>query len=210
MPEGRDISPMVSPTGEVSKACASFADPVWREYFWRQYGAFAKLGFRVMWVEDDFRYHNHRPLTWGGGFEPGMLERFSRKVGRKVTREEVVRAILKPGKPHPWRAKWMATWGQAQTEAAAGLAKAVAENAPGDTRLGLMSNTPAAHSKEGRDWDALFDALGIGSVGADRDVPRVVDAEVPVPPRVDAVQPLGIARRPAVGTRLRGRGHREQ
>jgi len=161
MPEDRDFAPMVSPSGEISKACASFADPAWREYLWRQYGRFAKLGFRVMWVEDDFRYHNHRPLTWGGGFEPPMLERFGRKIGRKVSREEVVRAVLKPGKPHPWRSKWFATWGEAQTEVAAGLAEAVARNAPGETRLGLMSSLPAAHSKEGRNWRELFDALTI-------------------------------------------------
>jgi len=162
------FKPMVSPLGETSQACASFADTAWRRYVWDLYGRFAALGFRVIWVEDDFRYHNHAPLTWGGGFEPEVLERFARKVGRNVTRREVVAAILKPGEPHPWRALWMETWREIQLEVARGFAEAIAEGAPGPTRLGLMSSHPSSHSAEGRDWHALFDALSINGKVAHR------------------------------------------
>jgi len=167
-PEDRGFRPTVSPLGEISKACASFADPEWRSYIYNLFGRFAKLGFRVIWVEDDFRYHNHGPLTWGGGFEPEVLDRFARKVGRPVTREEVVKNILAPGEPHPWRAKWMETWREIQLEVARGLAEAVAENAPGKTKLGLMSSHPSAHSAEGRDWHKLFNALSIDGQVAHR------------------------------------------
>ena len=160
-PEDRDFKPMVSPLGEVSKACASFADPGWQEYIFSLYGRFAQLGFRVIWVEDDFRYHNHDPLTWGGGFEPGILARFSEKVGRSVGREEVVANILRPGEPHPWRALWMDTWREIHLEVAHGIARAVAEHSAGETQLGLMSSVPSVHSIEGRRWKALFDALTI-------------------------------------------------
>jgi hypothetical protein len=168
LPADRRFAAMVSPTGETSQAVASFADPAWQRYIFRLYGRFAKLGFRVIWVEDDFRYHNHGPLTWGGGFEEAVLRRFAAKLGRTVTRASVVRNILKPGRPHPWRALWFATWREIQLEVARGLADAVAANSPACTRLGLMSSGLPVHSAEGRDWQALFAALTIDGEVAHR------------------------------------------
>lgn len=167
-PKDRKFKPTESPTGEVSKACASFADPNWRNYIYKLYGRFARLGFRVIWVEDDFDYSNHAPLTWGGGFEPDILNCFAQKVGRRVTRKEVVKNILKPGTPHPWRIKWMKTWREIQLEVASGIAKAVSENASGGTKIGLMSSHPSAHSIEGRDWKKLFNAFTINGQVAHR------------------------------------------
>ena len=163
-PKGRRFQPQVSPSGRRSRACASFVDPAWQRYVFNLYGRFAKLGFRVLWVEDDFRYHNHAPLDWGGGFEPAMLARFSRKAGRQVTRQRLLRAILKPGPPHPWRKLWMATWREVQIEVAKGLAAAVAKCRPSGfrSRLGLMSSHPSTHSVEGRDWQACFESLRVG------------------------------------------------
>lgn len=160
-PNEADFKPMVSPAGETSKACASFACRKWRSYIAGHYGRFASLGFRVIWVEDDFRYHNHGPLTWGGGFEQGVLDRFSEKTGRAVSREEVVTHILEPGVPHPWRADWMETWREIQLEAAGLISEAVSKNAPGTTKVGLMSSNPAMHSTEGRDWGRTFQSLSI-------------------------------------------------
>ena len=167
-PKDRAFAPAVSPLGEVSKGVASFADPVWRQYLWNLYGRFATLGFRVIWIEDDFRYHNHSPLTWGGGFDPLTLDRFASKIGQPVTREEVVRNILAPGEPHPWRARWMETWRELQLEVAQGLADAIRRHSPGNTKLGLMSSLPPTHSIEGRDWRALFDALSVNGQVAHR------------------------------------------
>ncbi len=160
-PKDRRFAPMVSPSGAVSRACASFDDPRWRHYLARLYGRFARLGFRVIWIEDDFRFHNHAPLDWGGGFEPAVLARFSRAVGRKVSRAAALKAILKAGRPHPWRKIWMANWRALHLEVARGLASAVSRNMPGETRLGLMSSHPAVHSVEGRRWLRLFAALSI-------------------------------------------------
>ena len=167
-PKDRPFTPMVSPTGRKSRACASFADPRWLDYLCSLYGRFARLGFRVLWVEDDFRYHNHAPLDWGGGFEPPVLKRFSRLAGREVKRGELVRRILQPGAPHPWRAQWMRTWRELQLEVAHALSRAVAANSPSESRLGLMSSYPPVHSAEGRDWRALFAALAVGGRVAHR------------------------------------------
>ncbi len=160
-PSDRRFNPMVSPLGEKSRACASFADKKWQKYIYGLYGRFARLGFRVIWVEDDFRYHNHGPLTWGGGFENLMCENFSRKAGKKVGREEILKKILKPGKPHPWRRLWMEVWRETQIEVAKGIADAVKKNSPVKTKIGLMSSSPWIHSIEGRRWKETFNALSI-------------------------------------------------
>ena len=167
-PKEYKFKPLVSPNGETSKACASFADSTWRDYIAKLYGRFAKLGFRTIWVEDDFRYHNHDPLTWGGGFEPVMIERFDKLIGKKVTRQELVKNILKPGKPHPWRELWMQVWRETKLEVAELLAGVVDKNSGGKTQLGLMSSHPSVHSIEGRDWNRLFESLSMNGKVAHR------------------------------------------
>ncbi len=157
------FTPMVSPTGEVAATQASFACPRWREWLCAHYGRFAELGFRVLWLEDDFRFHNHAPLTWGGGFEPLMLDRLARLVGRPLTREQVVAAVVAPGPPHPMRALLQQVWREAQIEVAQMVSRVVAERSAGRSRLGLMSSQMGAASVEGRDWSALFAALSGGT-----------------------------------------------
>ncbi|NGN66042.1 hypothetical protein G5C51_19355, partial [Streptomyces sp. A7024] len=156
------FAPMVGPDGSTATGQASFACPRWRSWIAAHYGRFARLGFRVLWLEDDFRYHNHAPLTWGGGFEPLMLERFADLAGEPVTREQLVATVTAPGTPHPWRALLQRVWRTAQLEVAELLAAEVADASDGRSRLGLMSSRPGTHSVEGRDWTALFEALAIG------------------------------------------------
>ncbi|MFJ5289271.1 hypothetical protein [Streptomyces sp. NPDC088348] len=155
------FAPMVGPDGTVAAGQASFACPLWRAWITAHYARFAGLGLRTLWLEDDFRYHNHAPLPWGGGFEPLMLERLASLAGGPVTREQVVAAVTAPGPAHPWRAQLQQVWRTAQLEVAAMVAQAVEKHSGGRSRLGLMSSGPDAHSVEGRDWTALFDALAI-------------------------------------------------
>ncbi|MFF2149377.1 hypothetical protein, partial [Kitasatospora sp. NPDC058190] len=53
------FTPMVGPDGTVATAQASLACPRFRAWITAHYARFADLGFRVLWLEDDFRYHNH-------------------------------------------------------------------------------------------------------------------------------------------------------
>jgi len=155
------FAPMVSPEGRVAAAQASFACPRWRAWVAGHYGRFAELGFRVLWLEDDFRYHNHSPLDWGGGFEPLMLERLSELAGEPVIRQRAVEAMTQPGPPHPWRALMQEVWRTAQLEVAELLSTEVERRSAGRSQLGLMSSRLDTHAVEGRDWAALFDALSI-------------------------------------------------
>ncbi|MFJ8822996.1 hypothetical protein ACIREE_14555 [Streptomyces sp. NPDC102467] len=162
------FAPMVGPDGTVATGQASFACPLWRSWITAHYARFADLGCRVLWLEDDFRYHNHAPLTWGGGFEPAMLERLARLVGAPVGRAQVVAAVTAPGPPHPWRALLQQVWRTAQLETATLVAEAVDKHSGGRARLGLMTSVPGAHGVEGRDWTALFDALSVAGESVQR------------------------------------------
>ena len=84
-PADRRFAAAVSPRGERARSVASFADPAWQRYYLAQMRRFAALGFDTIWIEDDFRYHNHAPLSWGSGFEPAILRRLARRLGRRVT-----------------------------------------------------------------------------------------------------------------------------
>ncbi|MFC1418104.1 hypothetical protein [Streptacidiphilus cavernicola] len=161
------FAPMVAPDGEAATAQASFACPRWRAWMVAHYGRFAELGFRVLWLEDDFRFHNHTPLRWGG-FEPPMLARFAALAGRTVERGELVAALTAPGPPHRWRALLQQVWREAQLEVATAVAAEVDRRSGGRSRLGLMSSGLDAASVEGRDWAALFDALAIGGRAVQR------------------------------------------
>jgi hypothetical protein len=155
------FTPMVSPSGRIARAQASFACPRWREWLRGHYGRAAELGFRVLWLEDDFRYHNHAPLDWGGGFEPLMLERLGALAGEPVTRERAVEAMTRPGPPHPWRALLQQVWRTAQLEVAELVRDEVRQRSEGRSVLGLMSSRLDMHAAEGRDWPALFEALSV-------------------------------------------------
>lgn len=153
------FTPMVSADGRCSEQQASFACPRWLQWITDWYGDLAELRPDVFWLEDDFRFHNHAPMDFGG-FEELMLDRFRDRIGDRPTRDEIVQQVLAPGTPHPWRVALQQTWRQAQLEAARAISAAVLRGSGGRSRMGLMSSVPAQHAVEGRDWQQLFAALG--------------------------------------------------
>jgi len=110
----------------------------------------------ALWVEDDWRLHNHdrAALGWGGCFCPYHLTRFSRIVEKEVGREELLAALLQPGSPHPWRQIWRTLCRETLELPLARLAHQLHQEDPA-LRLGLMTSAPDQHSLEGRDWSRL-------------------------------------------------------
>jgi hypothetical protein len=148
--------PMMDWQGQAATAMVCPLDPGWRAYYAEAIRLFAAEKFRVIWIDDDIRYHNHEPLDWGGCWCPLHLAEFNRRTGLNATREDIVRNVVRSGEPHPWRETWLDLWDELQCELIASW-RDIAEAA--GTRLGLMSSNPETHAMEGRRWDRWWSAL---------------------------------------------------
>ena len=149
---------MVDPDGHAAELCVCPLDDAWRAYIARIYARYAALAPDTVWVEDDFRYHNHDPLRWGGCFCDEHMRRFSARLGRTISREAFVAELLSPGKPSPCRQVWLDECRAGLEGAASAIEQAVHAVDPG-VKIGLMSSVPYVHSAEGRNWKALLTAL---------------------------------------------------
>ena len=156
----RMFQPMVGETGTVSPITACPFDPHWQEWLASFFARIAKeISPTAIWVEDDWRLHNHEPsMKYGGCFCPLHLARFEQETGIRTDREQLLKNILAPGESHPWRKPWLKVCRDSLLEPARRLYEKVHAANP-QVRLGLMSSGPDVHSVEGRDWNLLKEAL---------------------------------------------------
>jgi hypothetical protein len=147
---------MVDWKGRAASAVACPLDPGWRDYVRKALDLYAREGFRVIWLDDDFRLANHAPLDWGGCFCPRHVAEFNRRAGTDASREEILAALMRPGTPHPWREIWLEMWDVTQTDLLASF-RQVVERRGG--QLGLMSSGPMMSAMEGRRWPRWWQAL---------------------------------------------------
>jgi len=151
---------MVGHDGVKTTCCACPLSKAWRNHVEKVWTIYAETKPHVIWIEDDIRTFNHSPVEFGC-FCREHMKLFSKRVGRKVTREELVAAILKPGKPHRWRAEYFDMQYEVMTDTVAFLAGVVHRTSP-ETSLGLMSSGPNSHCIDGRRWDEFASALADG------------------------------------------------
>lgn len=155
---GQNFRLMVDPKGREATAVACPISPEFQKYIIEMYFRYASVRPNMLWVEDDFRLHNHAPLTWGGCFCDLHMDEFSRRAGRTLTREEFVEGLLQPGEPHPFRKIWLDVAREQMVELASSIGHAVHSVSP-STTVGLMSSVPATHCAEGRDWAGVLGGL---------------------------------------------------
>lgn len=121
----------------------------------------------IIWIEDDFRLHNHGSLNWGGCFCDLHMKRYCEKLGFEVTREKFVEEILKEGQG---KSIYRDAYAEVARETMLELAKAVGDRvrkvSGGKTVVGLMSSHPEEHAIEYRDWYGIL--YGLSDVPADR------------------------------------------
>ena len=108
LPQSQPFRRMVDMDGREADLCVCPMCERWQTYFAGLYARYAALSPHILWVEDDFRLHNHDPLRWGGCFCPAHMREYARRAGKpELTREEFVRGILQPGAVHPYRKIWL-------------------------------------------------------------------------------------------------------
>ncbi len=154
------LGTVVGHDGTVCRVCACPLSEVWRGHVRTIWTLYAETKPHVIWVEDDIRTFNHRPVRFGC-FCPVHLREFATRAGREVSREELVAAILKPGPPHPWRALYLEMQAEIMEETVHFLEQVVHAVSP-ETSLGLMSSGPRVHCLEGRRWQRMAEALAGG------------------------------------------------
>lgn len=152
-----DIDWMQGYDGTQCHACACPLSPGWREHATKLWRMYASTHPHVMWIEDDMRAYKHRPVT-GACFCDLHMKEFSRRVGKRVSRQQLMSALLKPGRPHPWRAIWLDIQRDSIIGTCQTLVSAARDISP-QTRIGLMSSGPANQCIEGRDWQGLAETL---------------------------------------------------
>lgn len=161
---GKVLSPehnfrlMVDPEGNAAKLCVCPIDENWQNYMAGLMARYAELQPNILWIEDDYRFHNHDPLVWGGCFCDAHMAMFSEKAGKKLTRDEFVKGMLTPGEVHPYRKIWLDSCRETMNRLSEKIGKAVAAVSP-ETRMGLMSSAPHVHAAEGRDWEGILHGL---------------------------------------------------
>lgn len=107
MSEALPFRPMVDVEGSRAQLCVCPLDTAWQDHLAALYRRYAALRPHILWVEDDFRFHNHAPLEWGGCFCEAHMALYSRMAGHPVRREDFVQGVLQPGEPHPYRKIWL-------------------------------------------------------------------------------------------------------
>lgn len=159
--------PMVDVKGNRAQLCVCPLCAQWQRYIGRIYARYAALEPSILWVEDDFRLHNHDPLVWGGCFCDEHMKLYSSLAGKELTREEFIAGVLRPGEPHPYRKIWLDVARQTMLSAASAISDAVREVSP-TVKVGLMSSVPFVHAAEGRDWHAILHTLAAGQAPVNR------------------------------------------
>lgn len=164
---GQHFQTMVDRNGKACTMVACPSDPEWKKYYLDLLAYYVKeLEPDVLWIEDDFRLHNHDPLDWGGCFCPIHMEQFSKALGKVESRETFVKN-LSAREPSPERAAWLDVSWKTMDGLAKDIAKTVASLGV-KTHIGLMSSTPWQHAMEARDWATLHQDLCYDGVKIDR------------------------------------------
>ena len=158
---------MVDINGKESDLCVCPLCEEWQAYFCELYIRYAEINPAVLWIEDDFRFHNHEPLTWGGCFCDEHMRLYSQLAGKQLTREEFIAGVLQPGAPHPYRKIWLDVCRQTLVQVAKRVGDAV-RTVSETTQVGLMSSAPHIHAAEGRDWHGILESFAAGKKPVNR------------------------------------------
>lgn len=160
--EGQDFDTQVDFNGQECEMVACPMDENWKEYFLDFYKYIIKeIEPDVVWVEDDFRLHNHGQLEYGGCFCEHHMKAFNEKLGTNYTREEFTDLLFRKNPDEKVKKAFLEVNRKCMADLAEEIGKAVHSLGLG-TQIGLMSSMHTKHCMEYRDWEAVHDGFAQG------------------------------------------------
>ena len=128
-------------------------DSRWRQTVAGLYALYATLGPDTLWIDDDFRYHNHGVASWTC-FCPLHLEHLRTQLGHFFSRQALLAELANEPSGEVAEA-----WRETLNRALVVMLQAIRERVQAvslNTGLGLMTSSPEVHAAEGRDWPRLL------------------------------------------------------
>lgn len=147
---------MVGPDGTVAEYSSCPRDPEFLRYIYDTTKEYGRWKPDTVWVDDDLRMANHKPVD-NGCFCDSCLEEFSRLTGRKWTRTELAGKINDPG-DWTWRKRW-AEFGSGSLDLVMeAIVKATLSVSP-DSRFGLQHASWDWAAYGGKYYQTLADVV---------------------------------------------------
>lgn len=160
--EGQNFTTQVDYDGFKSDMVACPLCKNWKKYFLEFYEFLIKeLEPDTVWIEDDFRLHNHGDLKFGGCFCDLHMKEYNKRLGTNYTREEFTDRLFRKNPEERIKKAWL----DVNRECMVSLAKEIGESISKlgfGTKVGLMSSMHEKHALEGRDWHGIHKGLAAG------------------------------------------------
>lgn len=160
--EGQNFNTMVDFDGNKADIVACPLCENWKKYFLDFYTyLITELEPDTIWVEDDFRLHNHGHLHFGGCFCDEHMRLYNEKLGTNYTREEFTDKLFRKNPEKRVRKAWL----DVSRECMVNLAAEIGNHVKGlglGTKIGFMTSAHDWHSLEGRDWHGLHKGFASG------------------------------------------------
>ncbi len=159
---GQEFVTMTDYDGTRSTLVACPMDTNWQDYYLEFYTYLLReLQPEVIWVEDDFRLHNHAPLQYGGCFCEHHMAAFNEKLGTSYTREEFTDLLFRKEADEAVKLAFLEVNRKCMSDLAKKIGDTVRAVSP-KTQVGLMSSAHIRHEMEGRDWQAIHEGFAAG------------------------------------------------
>lgn len=154
--EGQDFVTQVDFNGRQCDISVCPMDENWLTYFLDFYEYLIReVEPETIWVEDDFRLHNHGPLEYGGCFCEHHMRAFNEKLGTNYSRDEFLDRLYRKNPDKEVQKAFL----EVNRECMASLAEKIGEMIQSlglGTRVALMSSGHPSHSMEYRDWHRML------------------------------------------------------
>lgn len=154
---GQNFTLMTDKNGRVADTVVCPTDEIWLNYFLDLYKYYIEeIKPDTIWIEDDFRLHNHEPLEFGGCFCNKHMKLYSDYLGEEIDRETFVKGLLSTQYNKRYRQAYIIVNRKLMLDVSKKIGTELNKY---DIKLGLMTSDPRDYFIEGRQQENIFKVL---------------------------------------------------